>query len=65
MQIIHEEIEGVHYMDIILFPEDIEKMQDSEMVSTFYRCSYQPYYIGARLHKGRNYEKVIDWEEED
>jgi len=68
MEIIHEEVNGIHYLDIILFSDDIEKMQTHEMISYFHRLKYTPYYIGVRIDEGIQYEKrslATQEEEED
>ena len=66
MQVIHEEIDGIHYMDIILFCKDIEKMQNHEMVSVYCHNNQKPFYIGARFKTGeQDEEKRINWEQEN
>lgn len=54
MRIIIEEVEGAHYQDVILNPDELNALQDGKLIEGLAIIRSKRYHIGIRLsHKFR------------
>lgn len=65
MRLLIDELEGPFYIDIVLSPDEVERMKDGEMVDAFYAIGLKRFYIGTRMDREYFHEKENDWSEED
>ena len=65
MRLIIDELEGPYYMDIVLFPDEIERIKLGEMIDTHGCVNGKQFYVGARMMGKYSYEKEDDWPEEN
>ncbi len=49
MRIVEDEIDHIHYLDLILAPEDIRKIVKNEMICGSLNVKRRHFYIGIRL----------------
>lgn len=63
MRLVVEEIDGPIYIDVVISPEELEKMRFGEMIDTSMIASGYRFYVGVRMDS--TYEKEDYWPEED
>lgn len=55
MRIIIEEVEGAHYQDVILSPEEIKELENGKLIEGLVIIKSKRFYVGIRLgHKWRH-----------
>jgi hypothetical protein len=62
MQLIPEEIEGSVYLDLVLSPSEIKRIEKSEMISGEIIIKRRKYYLGVRLRGMWEYDQNQDAE---
>ena len=55
MQIVIEEIDNVYYADVILNPNDVQKIHQAEMVTSEIIYKHRKCYVGVRLQGSWDY----------
>lgn len=59
MQIVLEEVDNLFYADVILNPEDIQKLHKAEMVNGEIYFKHRKCYVGVRLQGSWDYEEEV------
>jgi hypothetical protein len=65
MRLVIDELEGPYYMDVVLSPEEVERMKLGEMIDGCACINGKTFYVGARMNGRFQYEKEDSWPEED
>lgn len=59
MQIVIEEVDNVYYADVILTPNDLQKLHQAEMVNGDMHFKHRKCYVGVRLQGFWDYEEEV------
>lgn len=59
MQIVIEEIDNLYYADVILSPNDLQRLHQAEMINGEIYFKHRKCYVGVRLQGSWDYEEEV------